>query len=518
MAWVSDARPAQPAAMAETLAAIVGADNVTTAAGDLAFYSQDISGPGAATADVVVRPGSVEELQKSVAAATAAGHAVLPRGAGLSYTHGYTPVVPNSAVLDLGRLDRVVALDARAGRITVEAGCSFAALHAAAAEAGWRAPSFGPLSGAAATIGGGLSQNAAFFGAAGHGFVGDHLAGLDLVLADGRLLTADERRFGPDWAGLFVGDCGAFAVKARATLRLIRPPAAVAYASFAFDRFDDLGAVFAAIEGTPGLAEAWGFDPEYHRNLTKTGFSLIEGAGIVGQVARAADGLSDGLKAVMRLAREGKSAVRDLAYSLHVVVEGPTEAALAEIRNAAAQASGVEIPDTIPRVTRAKPFRPVKALLGPDGENWLPLHGVLPADGLAEAKRRVDDYLAGQAAEIARHDIRVSFLTVLIGRQVVLEPQLFWPDALTPFHRRMVTEAQLARHGDHAARPGARQAVHRLRAGLTETLDAAGAWHFQIGKYYKFAGRIPAERLALLRALKAELDPRGLMNPGAVGL
>ena len=45
------------------------------------------------------------------------------------------------------------------------------------------------------------------------------------------------------------------------------------------------------------------------------------------------------------------------------------------LRAEPARHGGSELPDTIPRVTHARPFGPITALLGPRCENWLPVHG-----------------------------------------------------------------------------------------------------------------------------------------------
>ena len=57
-----------------------------------------------------------------------------------------------------------------------------------------------------------------------------------------------------------------------------------------------------------------------------------------------------------------------------------------------------------------------------------------------------------------------------------------------------------------------------LRERIGELMSQHGAAHLQIGKTYPYlAGRNPAS-MALLRAIKAELDPRNILNPGVLGL
>ena len=208
--------------------------------------------------------------------------------------------------------------------------------------------------------------------------------------------------------------------------------------------------------------------------------------------------------------------------SLHLVIEGPSEAATAEAHDAiaacAARHGGREIPDTIPRITRSRPFRPLKALLGPDGEAWLPMHGLLPLSHVRAGLRAVDDCLAPHAGEMQARGIRVTRLTTMVGDRLLLEPQFFWPDALSPFHLRAVTEGQRAQFADRPANEAARAQVHDLRRALVEALAAHGATHYQIGTYYPYLERLDAGQRALIEALKRTLDPKNLMSPGALGL
>ena len=94
----------------------------------------------------------------------------------------------------------------------------------------------------------------------------------------------------------------------------------------------------------------------------------------------------------------------------------------------------------------------------------------------------------------------------------------FWPDELQELHRASIDEEYLKRIDEFPANPDARAVVARLRGELVKVMDAQGAVHMQIGKGYPFASTLPARTRALLKALKAEVDPRGLMNPGSLEL
>ncbi len=494
---------------AEHFRALIGSEHVIEDAAEREYFSSDISGSGDAIAALVLQPGTVDELAACVRTAANQGFAILARGGGMSYSKGYVPTRAHTVIIDMRRLDRIVEINAQQKFVTAEAGCTWKKLYDALSEQNLRTPFFGPLSGIQATLGGSAAQNAAFFGSANHGTMRESVLDLEIVGADGKL-------FRPETPASFIGDAGAFGIKARVTLKLIPAPRECAFASFAFDNFPALLRAQSAMANTDGLAECFGFDPESHRNLVKSGFNLFEGAALLSDVARA-DGIGQALKSAARVRR-----MRDLQYSLHAVVEGDAEDAVdrawQRISHTAIAAGGAPIPDTIPRVTRAKPFRPIKALLGPKGENWLPVHAIVPNAEAEKLVQRTNAYFKGQQANLKHHKIRVSFLTMLIGENILYEPQFFWPDRLSLFHLRNVTDKQRARYGENAANPDARQAVMEMRQELIVLFEQIGAGHMQSGKLYPYLQNLSNVEQADIRALKHRLDPRGLMNPGVLEL
>jgi D-lactate dehydrogenase (cytochrome) len=497
------------AEIARHFRAIIGAEHVIEGAAEREYYSTDISGGGDVIAALVLRPGTRGELAACVRGAANLGLALIARGGGMSYSRGYVPTVERSVIIDMRRLDRILEINAEEKFVTAEAGCTWKRLYDSLREQNLRTPFFGPLSGIQATLGGSASQDAAFFGSAAHGSMRESVLGLEIVTADGEL-------FEPEAPERFIGDAGAFGIKASVTLKLIPAPRACAFASFAFENFSGLLRAQGAMAGVPGLAECFGFDPESHRNLLKRGFNMFEGAAALGDVARA-HGIGQALKSALQVTR-----MKDLRYSLHAVVEGDSEPRTKqamEIITARARDTGATIlPGTIPCVTRAKPFRPVKALLGPDGENWLPVHAIVPPAEAEQLVERTDAYFKEKQALLRRHEISVSFLTVLIIGRILYEPHFFWPDRLSLFHLRNVTDKQRARHGNNPANPEARRAVWEMRQDLIALFAELGATHMQSGKLYPYLEGLSAAEQADIRALKQRLDPRGLMNPGALGL
>ncbi len=365
-----------------------GIETVTDPA-ECAFASADLSGPAIHPAGVVLRPADQDQVQRLVRVARAHAIALFPRGGGWSYTAGYRP--DGGAIVDVSRLQSI-AIDAAGGTVEAGAGVTWATLHEALAAAGLRIPSFGPLSGLGATVGGGAAQNGGFFGNAGHGALGDGtVCGGVLVTGTGEAvrLGPEDRLDGKAAPQPLVGDCGAFGIRTAVVLRTMPIPAETGFASFDFPDGPIAIRVLAGLAGIAALGEAYVFDPGTHANLARTGFSVIESAEIAGDLLRGGQGsgLLARLGGLVRTARAGKAFVADLRWSLHVSFDGTAmgvAAARADVTERALAAGGEPIPDVIPRVTRARPFRRIKALLGPDGEAWLPCHGVFPA---AEANR-----------------------------------------------------------------------------------------------------------------------------------
>ncbi len=92
--------------------------------------------------------------------------------------------------------------------------------------------------------------------------------------------------------------------------------------------------------------------------------------------------LLSAVKEGAKVAMAGRGYMDDVDYSVQIVVEDRIAAgarARAEaVRGICARHSAKEIENSIPKITRANPFGPVNSMLGPEGERWLPVHGLLP--------------------------------------------------------------------------------------------------------------------------------------------
>lgn len=487
------------------------------------LFSHDVFSAGAEPL-AVFRPASVEELAKGIGAATAAGIAVIPRGGGMSYTGGYLSAKAGFILIDTCGLARIAALNETDMTITVEAGITWDALRRYLAPKGLRVKCWGTLSGINATVGGGMSQNGVFWGAGG-GSVVDAALSFDVVLADGSVVSTGSeffRPYGPDLTGLFAADCGAFGIKARVTLRLVREGTGLAYGSFAFDTAAQFFAAMSAVAREGLASENFGFDP-FLQSQRMQRESLASDAKSLLTMMKAQGSVFRGLKEGAKVALAGRGFLDDVPFSLHCIAErrrqSEAHADMAEIVGLVEAAGGKAIENTIPKILRANPFPPVNSMVGPAGERWVPVHGFLPHSRLGEAWQAIQALFAANGDEMAAQGVQAGAMLAAVSPQACLiEPVFFWPDALNPLHRHAVEPGHLAKLKGFAANPASTALVQHLRGEVIALFERMGAVHLQIARTYPLlASHAPAGQ-ALLRTIKQQVDPRGLMNPGSLGL
>jgi FAD/FMN-containing dehydrogenase len=516
----------------DELTALLGPANVITDPAELTFYSTDVYRRADIDAALVIRPGSVEELAAAVGLCTSRGAAVIPRGGGLSYTGGFLPTRAGSVIVDMLRLDRIVEINPTDMYVVVECGASWRAVYEALKALGLRTPFFGPMSGYASTVGGALSQGSIFLGSTQYGSTADSVMGLDVVLADGSVVTTGSaggltapspffRNYGPDLTGPFLHDAGSFGFKARATLRLLKAPEHSGFVSFTFANHRDLLASMSEISRRGLAAECFGADP-YIWGMRLWDSDLGRDMERVVGVIKAGRTLVAGLKDAVRMAVTGRQALQDVEYAMNVAVDGRSDAevqfALAEIR-AIASPVGKEVEATVPRAVRGAPFLPPNDILGPKGQRWAPSHGIAPHSRILAVTDGLHAFFEARAQEMEAHGVEWGYVTFAISTTaILLEPMLYWPGAREAYHERMIAPAHLAKVPRLPPSPETAEFVRRLRSDLTAFWLSQGCAHLQIGKAYRYLeDRQPPVR-ALLEGIKALVDPEGLVNPGALGL
>jgi FAD/FMN-containing dehydrogenase len=443
------------------LADIVGAANVLTAPEDTKPYLTDWRKQYSAAAECVVRPAATEQVSQVVALCALENLAVVPQGGNTGLVGGSVPTgTRREVVLALGRMNRIRALDALNDTMTVEAGCVLAAVQRAAADAG----RLFPLSLAAegsCQIGGNLSTNAGGVNVLRYGSARDQVLGLEVVLPDGRvwdgLRGLRKDNTGYDLKQLFLGAEGTLGVITAAVLRLYPRPTASATAWIA------LGAAHEAVELLGALRAQLG--------------ERISAFELVSRTC---------LEAVLSHTRS-----RDplgLQYPWYVLAEFGDGGAPEKLRERVEQALGERDAVIAQSGEQARALWRIRESI-PEAQFANVKHDIsIPVSKIPEFIE-----LAGGALAAAFADVKV-FCFGHVGDGNL--------------HYNVGPEHLVDR----------REAVNRIVYDAVARLEGSISAEHGLGQLKREAVRAhkaPLE-LELMRALKATLDPKGLMNPGKV--
>jgi FAD/FMN-containing dehydrogenase len=505
------------------LAAAVPADALVTDRAQCEFYAQDVFTKGPAPL-AVFRPSSTVELAKGIAAATSEGLAIIPRGGGMSYTSGYVAPKAGALIVDMGRMQRILSINEIDMTVTVEAGCTWHALYEALHPKGLRTPLWGTLSGLYASVGGGMSQNGLFWGGR-DGTIAPNIICAQIVLADGTVMRTGSdfiRPFGPDLTGLFGADAGAFGIKATITLPLVHDGAAFAYGSFAFDEPADYCAALSEI-GRRGLAaEAFGFDPFLQAQRMKRDSLISDAKSLVGMM-KSQGGFWKGSKEGAKVVAAGRSFLDDCKFSIHLICEGRHQSAvdadMKAVEAIVAANKGRMVENTIPKILRANPFPPPNSMAGPAGERWAPVHGIVRHSKALATIDALSELFEAHGADMDRLGVGAGYMFLAVGATgFLIEPCFYWPDEQWAIHEHFIEDAHFSKLPTHVKNDEARALVEKLRQDVIDVFGAMDGIHFQIGRTYPLKDRSDPRGWAILEAVKANVDPAGLMNPGALGL
>ncbi|RYB92193.1 FAD-binding oxidoreductase [Nocardioides glacieisoli] len=455
----------------------VGADQVLTDDADTGAYVVDWTGVHAGRALAVVRPGSTDEVAAVVTACHEAGVAIVPQGGNTGLVGGGVPDGSgDQVVVSLGRMRRVRDVDPVAGTITVDAGVVLADVQAAASDAGRLFPmSLG--SEGSCTIGGNLATNAGGTAVLRYGMTRELVLGLEVVLPDGRvwdgLRALRKDNTGYDLTQLFVGSEGTLGVITGAVLRLfpatprhatawVAVPSVDAAVSLLGTAQQHAGAHLATFE----IANRQALDlvlahlPGASDPLAEPSewYVLVELAG-----ASSDGGLDDALEAIL-----GSAVDEGLATDAAIAGSPAQRSALWALREGISEAQKVEGATLKHDVTL-----PIADLAA-----WATSIGAT-----------LDRILPGVRP--------VTYGHVGDGN---LHYNLSAPVGLDDDLRAAAADLTTAIYDSVAAGHGSISAEH----GLGRTKAVAGA-------SYKSGVEVD-----LMRALKAALDPAGLMNPGVL--
>jgi FAD/FMN-containing dehydrogenase len=427
---------------------------------------------------LVLLPRSVDEVAQILRICNREEVAVVAHGGNTSYCGGATPDEGGSQiVLSMRRLNRVRQIDATNYSMIVEAGCTLAEAQAAARGADRLFPlSLG--SEGTAQIGGNLSTNAGGTAVLRYGMMRDLVLGLEVVLADGRVLAGlkslRKDNTGYDVKSLFVGAEGTLGVITAASLKLFAQPADTATALVGIDSPQH------ALDLLAGLRTAAGDQVTSFELMPRLAVELT-----VKHVPGVADPLSQNTPWYLLIELSSPNSRQDLAGSLTATLEDAAARGMivdAMLATSIAQAQAMwKLRESVPEAQRrhgaslkhdvSVPLSAIPALIA---EGSALVRRLAPEGDVISYGHAGDGNLHFNVSQKPDADIK-SFM----ARGPVLELAMF--DLVESLGGSISAE-----HG-----------IGRLKAA-------------------EFARRADPVELAVMHELKRALDPKGILNPGKV--
>ena len=228
-------QPSAPPLAPELVArfrAIVGDKYAVTDPADIAPYLTEERDLFHGRSPLVLRPGSTAEVSAICKLASEHRIALVPQGGNTGLVGGQTPH-HGEVVISMRRMDKIRDVDIASNTMTCEAGVVLQIAQQKASEVGRLFPLSLGAEGSC-TIGGNLSTNAGGTTALAYGVAREMALGLEVVLADGRILNGLSKlkkdNTGYDLRNLFIGAEGTLGIITAATLKLFPKPRAVATA------------------------------------------------------------------------------------------------------------------------------------------------------------------------------------------------------------------------------------------------------------------------------------------------
>jgi FAD/FMN-containing dehydrogenase len=467
-----------PAQAQQRLLEILGAECLLTGAADVAPFLVDHRKLYHGRALAVAVPRAVEQIARLLAWCNQQGIGVVPQGGNTGYCGGATPdETGQQIVLSLKRLARIRSVDALNYSLLAEAGCTLQAVQSAAVAAA----RFFPLSlgsEGSCQIGGNLSTNAGGTSVLRYGMMRDLVLGLEVVLADGRILPCAQGlrkdNTGYDVKSLFLGAEGTLGVITAANLKLFPEIRATATAFVAVPDIESAVALLSELRIASGdCLSSFELLPRIAVELT----------------VRHIEGVVDPLKRAYPW------------YALCELSSSQDDAALSVVLEralAAALERGLILDAAIVQSERER----------------MQLWGL--RENIPEAQRRDGASL--------KHDISLP-ITVLPR---FVERAAEWLRVNIP-EGRLIAYGHVGDGNLHfnlnqapgvdralflAREPTVKRAMHDLVHDCGGSFSAEhGIGKLKVGELERYA---PPVELDLMRTIKRSLDPRGILNPGKV--
>ena len=216
------------------LTEVVGSKYVSDEPFVLQSYSRDFGAMPPSRPDVVVRPGTTEEIAAIMKIANEYKVPIIPRGGGSAQEAGCTPSETGGIVLETLRLNRILEIDESNGTVTCEAGITYVSLMNTLEKRGWKI-GIAPSGAMAGTPGAHISRPGVGWGNIKYISSGDQVLGVKVVLPTGDVVITGSGAnphsdvffrygLGPDMTGIFVGAEGAYGIMTECTLRMFPFP------------------------------------------------------------------------------------------------------------------------------------------------------------------------------------------------------------------------------------------------------------------------------------------------------
>ncbi|HML31286.1 MULTISPECIES: FAD-binding oxidoreductase [Sporomusa] len=233
----------------EALKRIVGTEHVLTSAEELHCYSYDATPGFSHMPDVVVIPGTTEEVAKVLALANSEKIPVYTRGSGTNLSAGTIPT-KGGIVLLMTRMNQIIEIDTENLVAVAQPGVIVSDLNKAVETHGLIYPP-DPGTVTTATLGGTVSENAGGLRGLKYGVTKHYVMGLEVVLASGQVMNVGGKNVkdvsGYDMTKLFTGAEGTLGVITKIIVKLVPAPEAKKSMMAIFKNLDNAGNSIAAI-------------------------------------------------------------------------------------------------------------------------------------------------------------------------------------------------------------------------------------------------------------------------------
>ncbi|MFH1124282.1 MAG: FAD-linked oxidase C-terminal domain-containing protein [Pseudomonadota bacterium] len=446
---------------------IVGQENFSDLLIDLVSYGSDASDHDHRP-EAAVWPTTSEQVSTILRLANQHRFPVVPRGAGTGLAGGAIPV-RGGLVLDLCRMNRILAVRIADRQVVVEPGVVYAHLEKALASSGFFFPP-DPASSKVCTIGGNVATNAGGIRGAKYGVTRDYVLALELVLPDGRIMrtgsTCIKSASGYDLPRLFVGSEGTLGVITEVTLKISPKPVAFKTALATFETLKDAGQTVSDI---------------IHAGIVPSVLEVFDSHSI--KVLRDRGGMAVPDAEAMILVETDGFTEAETSFQMERVIDAARKNHVMDIRKADSPKEAEEL------WRLRKSVGSVAAGLRPNNVS----------EDVTVPISKVPDLLAGISGIVQKCGL--PFVVFGHAGDGNLHPRIMYDGSDPDQVKRM---------------RGAVEEIFRFTCGLGGTLT--GEHGIGLAKAPYLALEHDAVALDVMRSIKRLLDPNNILNPGKMGL